>query len=59
MLPHANGNGVESEYDNVHADMGDGNSRDSGRRNLDILEMDMYRERREHSSEIIIYVSAV
>ncbi|KAM7446980.1 hypothetical protein ABFA07_004802 [Porites harrisoni] len=59
LLPHANGNGVESEDDNVHADMEDGNSRDSGRRNLDILEMDMYRERREHSSEIIIYVSAV
>ena len=39
--------------------MEDGNSRDSGRRNLDILEMDMCRERREHSSEIIIYVSAV
>lgn len=59
LLPHANGNGVESEDDNVYADMEDGNSRDSGRRNLDILEMDMCRERREHSSEIIIYVSAV
>lgn len=58
LLPHANGNGVESKDDNVHADMEGGKKKDLGRRYLDILEMDMYREHREHSSESIIYVSA-
>ena len=59
LLPRANGNGVESKDDNVHADVEDGNSKDLGRRNLDILELDVYRERCERSSELIIYVSAV